>query len=359
MLSDNPTLEEVASYFANDQFATRAAGCTVVEASRGHAVCEMKLTEIHRNATGNVMGGAIFTLADFALAIACNIGEPPSVSVSNTIEYFSATKGEKLIATCDVDKSGRRLGFYTVEITDDTGRRIAKMCATCAGERSPEPQRGEHRRAHRLHGAEQAARHGTHERDAVQIQREGRERSQNGDDGKDEPARRIECRHDDGTAPHGRCRPCDSRGNAPDCHASARRQEGSPHEHETFWVHDVNRNGKAVDKAPCKPRSRKRQARRVALRRDKEGCSQGKYKPQRLSCAWRLLCERARGKHDPHRTERLQHCGCTGIGAANRGDVGKLAGEEPEDTENDEAPKRGSIAQHRNKALAARRKQQH
>ena len=92
----------------------------------------MKLTEIHRNATGNVMGGAIFTLADFALAIACNIGEPPSVSVSNTIEYFSATKGEKLIATCDVDKSGRRLGFYTVEITDNTGRRIAKMCATCA-----------------------------------------------------------------------------------------------------------------------------------------------------------------------------------------------------------------------------------
>ena len=132
LLSENPTLEEVANYFANDMFATRAAGCTIVEARRGHAICEMKLTEIHRNATGNVMGGAIFTLADFALAIACNIGEPPSVSVSNTIEYFSATKGEKLIATCDADKSGRRLGFYTVEITDDTGRRIAKMCATCA-----------------------------------------------------------------------------------------------------------------------------------------------------------------------------------------------------------------------------------
>ena len=55
MLSDNPTLEEVASYFANDQFRhARTMSCTVVEASRGHAVCEMKLTEIHRNATGNV-----------------------------------------------------------------------------------------------------------------------------------------------------------------------------------------------------------------------------------------------------------------------------------------------------------------
>ena len=132
MLSDNPTLDEVAEYFAGDQFATQAAGCRVVEASRGHAVCEMELSDIHRNATGNVMGGAIFTLADFALAIACNVGEAPSVSVSNTIEYFSATRGSKLTATCDGDKSGRRLGFYTVEITDDTGKRIAKMCATCA-----------------------------------------------------------------------------------------------------------------------------------------------------------------------------------------------------------------------------------
>ena len=104
----------------------------MVEAARGHAVTEFDITPGHRNEKGGVMGGAIFTLADFALAIACNIGEPPSVSVSNTIEYFSATKGEKLIATCDVDKSGRRLGFYTVEITDDTGRRVAKMCATCA-----------------------------------------------------------------------------------------------------------------------------------------------------------------------------------------------------------------------------------
>ena len=132
MLSGNPTLEEVANHFANDQFATRAVGCTVVEARRGHAVCEMKLAEIHRNATGNVMGGAIFTLADFALAIACNIGEPPSVSVSNTIEDFSATKCEKLVATWDVDRAGRRVEGDPGEMSGETGRRIAKMCATCA-----------------------------------------------------------------------------------------------------------------------------------------------------------------------------------------------------------------------------------
>lgn len=133
MFDDNPSLEEVAGFFRDDKFATQAAGCRIVEGRRGHAICEMDLKrDVHYNAMGGVMGGAIFTLADFALAIACNIGEEPTVSVSNTIEYLSAAKGTKLIATCDVDKSGRRLGFYTVDISDDTGRKVARMCATCA-----------------------------------------------------------------------------------------------------------------------------------------------------------------------------------------------------------------------------------
>ena len=77
------------------------------------------------------MGGAIFTLADFALAIACNMGEQPTVAVSNAIEFINAPKGCKLIATCEVDKSGRSLGFYTVTVEDDLGVLVAKMTATC------------------------------------------------------------------------------------------------------------------------------------------------------------------------------------------------------------------------------------
>ena len=130
-LPENPTLDQITDYFANDKFATEVAGCTIIEGSRGHAVCEMPILSKHRNAAGGVMGGAIFTLADFCLAIACNIDEDPTVSVSNTIEFMSGAKGEKLIARCEVDKSGRKLGFYTVDVTDDTGRKIARMTATC------------------------------------------------------------------------------------------------------------------------------------------------------------------------------------------------------------------------------------
>ena len=131
-LPENPSVEEIREVFANDRFATHAAGCRVVEGRRGHAVCEMELTGLHRNAAGGVMGGAIFTLADFALAIACNLGEEPTVSISNTIEFLVGAKGSKLIATCDVDRSGWRVGFYTVDVVDDTGRHVARMVATCA-----------------------------------------------------------------------------------------------------------------------------------------------------------------------------------------------------------------------------------
>ena len=130
-MREDCTIDEVRELFGNDRFATEACGCRVLEASRGHAVCEFDITDGHLNAQGNVMGGAIFTLADFALAVGCNMGEEPTVAVSNSIEFFSATKGSKLIATCSVDKSGRSLGFYVVDVVDDLGTKVARMTATC------------------------------------------------------------------------------------------------------------------------------------------------------------------------------------------------------------------------------------
>ncbi len=130
-LDENTPIEEVRSFFAHDLFATEACGCRIVEAVRGHAVTELDIEPRHRNAMGAVMGGAIFTLADYALAVACNIGEAPTVSVSNTIEFLSGARGDRLIATCNADKSGRNLGFYTVDVRDELGTHVARMSATC------------------------------------------------------------------------------------------------------------------------------------------------------------------------------------------------------------------------------------
>lgn len=128
---DNTPLEEIQAFFAHDLFATEACGCRIVEASAGHAVTSFDVAPHHRNAIGAVMGGAIFTVADFALAVACNIGEEPTVSVSNTIEFLAGARGSRLIATCNADKSGRSLGFYTVDVADELGTHVARMTATC------------------------------------------------------------------------------------------------------------------------------------------------------------------------------------------------------------------------------------
>ncbi len=125
-------LDIVREFFARDVFASKTVGAQIEAAAKGEATCTLDITPAHRNAMGNVMGGAIFTLADYALAVACNIGENPTVGISNTIDYFAQPKGERLIAHATVDKSGRTVGFYVIEVTDELGTHVARMTAVCS-----------------------------------------------------------------------------------------------------------------------------------------------------------------------------------------------------------------------------------
>lgn len=127
MLPERPTIEEMEAYFSKDKYATEATKCRICEGWKGHGVAEMTIEGIHMNAQGKVMGGAIFTLADFALAIASNIGQDPTVNLQSSIEYLKTTRGTKLIATADCVKEGRRIAFYDVVVEDDLGELIAKV----------------------------------------------------------------------------------------------------------------------------------------------------------------------------------------------------------------------------------------
>ncbi len=131
IIHDNPTLEELQQVFGQDNFAVGTTGCTVLEGTRGHSVCELELSDKHLNAMGNIMGGAIFTLCDYALAVACNVGVEPTVAVQANIDFMRTTKGKKLTATCSCSKMGSHVEFYTITAVDDLGKLIAQMSATC------------------------------------------------------------------------------------------------------------------------------------------------------------------------------------------------------------------------------------
>ena len=120
------TLEDARKFFAKDLYATELSGIEIDEIGDYYARCSMKLTPKHRNAYGAIMGGAIYTLADFAFAVAANFDkEMATVSVVGTASYMSATEGSVLYAEAKLIKDGKTNCFYEVKITDDLDKIIA------------------------------------------------------------------------------------------------------------------------------------------------------------------------------------------------------------------------------------------
>ncbi len=123
------TLEEAKNFFQQDKFATCAAGITLEKLDENGAVCTMAITDNHRNAVGAVMGGALFTLADFGFAAAANFKAMGTVTLSSQIQFLSGAKGNFLTAVTRPVKEGRHACFYETEITDELGTKIAVVAA--------------------------------------------------------------------------------------------------------------------------------------------------------------------------------------------------------------------------------------
>ena len=119
--------------FAKDIYATKVTGINIEYVDENRTVCSMELTDIHLNAKGFVMGGAIFTLADFAFAIAANSdimasgqdAELQWVSSSSTIHFLSPAKDSPLRATTTKIKQGRNQALIQISVTDSSDRQIA------------------------------------------------------------------------------------------------------------------------------------------------------------------------------------------------------------------------------------------
>jgi acyl-CoA thioesterase len=126
-------LEEARELFAHDLYASELTGAVIDEIGDSYAKCSLILSDKHRNAYGGIMGGAIYTLADLAFAVASNFDkEEATVSLSTCANFMSASKGSILYAEAKLIKDGRRNCFYEVRVTDDLGKDIAEILFTGA-----------------------------------------------------------------------------------------------------------------------------------------------------------------------------------------------------------------------------------
>ncbi len=119
--------EKAKQFFAADLYATEVTGIEIIYVEENYARCELSIDKRHRNAVGAIMGGVIFTLADFCFAVAVNTVEVSAVTLSSNINFMNSSRGNKLIAEAKCVKSGRKNCFCNISISDELGTAVAEV----------------------------------------------------------------------------------------------------------------------------------------------------------------------------------------------------------------------------------------
>jgi acyl-CoA thioesterase len=99
-----------------DHYA-EALGIKVLESKDGYCKVTMTVTKNHTNAYGFTHGGAVFSLADYAFAHACNYGDNVAVALQVSINFLKPTvEGDVLVAEANRVNDGKTTGLYNVTV---------------------------------------------------------------------------------------------------------------------------------------------------------------------------------------------------------------------------------------------------
>ena len=117
-------MDEIVEQMKKDTFA-RLLGIELLEVGPGRSRVRMTVGKEHRNSVGMVHGGVIFTVADYAFAVACNSYGTVAVAVNCHISFLRPPAGETLVAEATEVSKSRRLGTYDVKVADGEGTLVA------------------------------------------------------------------------------------------------------------------------------------------------------------------------------------------------------------------------------------------
>lgn len=110
-----------------DHFAANA-GCRLTEVDDEHAVAEMLVTQEHLNGGQVCQGGALFTLADLAIAALMNCRGQLTFGINNSIMFISSAKEGDLLRAEAVSVSNHpKIPSVEVRVTNQEGRLICHV----------------------------------------------------------------------------------------------------------------------------------------------------------------------------------------------------------------------------------------
>lgn len=120
----------VRGMLARDEFS-RWLGIEPVEIAPRRSVIRMTVRPEMVNGFGVAHGGIAYSLADSALAFACNTHGSVTVAIENSISYPQAVRtGDVLTATAEEESSTSRLGFYRVIVRNQRNDLVATFRGT-------------------------------------------------------------------------------------------------------------------------------------------------------------------------------------------------------------------------------------
>ena len=118
--------EQAKKHFTADKYAAMT-GVEIIEVRPGFCKARMAVQDKHLNAANVVQGGAIFTLADLALAAASNSRGQLALAVNVNISFLKAVSKGILYAVATEVREPGRLGAYDVLVTDQDDEVIARF----------------------------------------------------------------------------------------------------------------------------------------------------------------------------------------------------------------------------------------
>ena len=114
----------------NDRFAAEN-GAQLVEISEGYAKATMIVSHRHLNGGNVCQGGALFTLADLALAAVMNSHGKLTFGINNSISFLkSAKEGDSLTAEACEICNHHRIPYAEVRVTNQNGELICVLTGT-------------------------------------------------------------------------------------------------------------------------------------------------------------------------------------------------------------------------------------
>jgi uncharacterized protein (TIGR00369 family) len=112
----------------------RMIGFEIKEGADGRAVVTLESGPQHANPMGTLHGGILCDIADAAMGIAFASTLAPAESFTTLelkINFFRPVWKDVLKAEGKVVRRGSSVGYLECEITDESGRLVAKAASTC------------------------------------------------------------------------------------------------------------------------------------------------------------------------------------------------------------------------------------